>query len=163
MEAEGLCTRAGRWGGLPLHVSEGVHRGEILPPKKGLLHNIRHHRSDRGPFTRLSCRRGIQMSLSPPVALDLFGDLDEGCSLGVMSYEVSTSTLNEVVTKLEGNSVAEQGTSVCMRQGRPMSKGSCASLVSGVSCVWLSPRNETHSRSDCALWEGLSAFSSRRH
>lgn len=75
----------------------------------------------------------------PPVVLDLFGDLDEGCSLGVMSYEVSTSTLNEVVTKLEGNSVA--GGKV-----HPFSvhhgcvKGSCASLVSRVSCVWLSPR-----------------------
>ncbi|XP_027374944.1 ATP-binding cassette sub-family A member 6 isoform X2 [Bos indicus] len=39
---------------------------------------------------------------------DLFSDLDEDCSLGVLSYEVSTSTLNEVFTKLEGNSMAEQ-------------------------------------------------------
>ena len=80
------------------------------------------------------------MSLSPPVALDLFSDLDEDCSLGVMSYEVSTSTLNEVFTKLEGNSMAEQGTSIRMRHGRPICKWSCVSLVSRVSCVWLSPR-----------------------
>uniref|UniRef100_A0A8B9YHH5 ATP binding cassette subfamily A member 6 n=1 Tax=Bos mutus grunniens TaxID=30521 RepID=A0A8B9YHH5_BOSMU len=68
------------------------------------------------PFMRLSCPRGIQTSVSPPVALDLFSDLDEGCSLGVMSYEVSTSTLNEVFTKLEGNSMAEQGTSIHFEQ-----------------------------------------------
>lgn len=92
------------------------------------------------PFTRLSCPRGIQTSLSPPVALDLFSDLDEDCSLGVLSYEVSTSTLNEVFTKLEGNSMAEQGTSIRMHHGRPISKWSCVSLVSRVSCVWLSPR-----------------------
>ena len=51
----------------------------------------------------------FQMSLSPSVALDLFSDLDEGCGPGVMSYEVSTSTLNEVFVKLEGDSTAEQG------------------------------------------------------
>ena len=121
MDAEGLCTRAGV--GLPLHVTEGVHPAEILPPKKGDFCTALGTIVQMCPFMRLSCPRGIQTSVSPPVALDLFSDLDEGCSLGVMSYEVSTSTLNEVFTKLEGNSMAEQGTSIRMRHGRPISNG----------------------------------------
>uniref|UniRef100_A0A8C2SEM8 ABC transporter domain-containing protein n=1 Tax=Capra hircus TaxID=9925 RepID=A0A8C2SEM8_CAPHI len=146
-----------RWG-LGYHLS--LYRNETCDPEK-ITSLINHHIPD----AKLKMESKEKLVYTLPAERtnkfpDLFGDLDEGCSLGVMSYEVSTSTLNEVVTKLEGNSVAEQGTSVCMRQGRPMSKGSCASLVSRVSCVWLSPRNETHSRSDCALWEGLSAFSS---
>uniref|UniRef100_A0A8C2SGT9 ABC transporter domain-containing protein n=1 Tax=Capra hircus TaxID=9925 RepID=A0A8C2SGT9_CAPHI len=137
-----------RWG-LGYHLS--LYRNETCDPEK-ITSLINHHIPD----AKLKMESKEKLVYTLPAERtnkfpDLFGDLDEGCSLGVMSYEVSTSTLNEVVTKLEGNSVAEQGTSVCMRQGRPMSKGSCASLVSRVSCVWLSPRNETHS-SVAGLW-----------
>ena len=96
------------WGGLPLQVAEGVHPGEIRLQRLtcttfGIIVQTGVH------SLGLVVNEVLQMSLSASVALDLFGDLDEGCGQGVMSYEVSTSTLNEVFVKLEGNSTAEQG------------------------------------------------------
>ena len=49
------------------------------------------------------------MYLFPSVALDLFSDLDKCCDQGVMSYDVSTSTLSDVFMKLEGKPTIEQG------------------------------------------------------
>ncbi|KAB1265901.1 ATP-binding cassette sub-family A member 6 [Camelus dromedarius] len=42
------------------------------------------------------------------VLADLFSDLDKGSGQGVMSYDISMSTLNEVFMKLEGKSTTEQ-------------------------------------------------------
>lgn len=52
---------------------------------------------------------------------DLFSDLDKGSGLGVVSYDVSTSTLNEVFLQLEGKSATEQGRSMCVIHGRSTS------------------------------------------
>lgn len=94
-----------RWG-LGYHLS--LYRNETCDPEK-ITSLINHHIPD----AKLKTESKEKLVYILPVERtnkfpDLFGDLDEGCSLGVMSYEVSTSTLNEVVTKLEGNSVAEQ-------------------------------------------------------
>uniref|UniRef100_A0A8C2SFQ4 ABC transporter domain-containing protein n=1 Tax=Capra hircus TaxID=9925 RepID=A0A8C2SFQ4_CAPHI len=102
-----------RWG-LGYHLS--LYRNETCDPEK-ITSLINHHIPD----AKLKMESKEKLVYTLPAERtnkfpDLFGDLDEGCSLGVMSYEVSTSTLNEVVTKLEGNSVAEQGTSVCMQE-----------------------------------------------
>ena len=43
------------------------------------------------------------------VALELFSDLDKCSGQGVMSYDISVSTLNDVFMKLEGKSTIEQG------------------------------------------------------
>uniref|UniRef100_A0A4W2I3E4 ATP binding cassette subfamily A member 6 n=1 Tax=Bos indicus x Bos taurus TaxID=30522 RepID=A0A4W2I3E4_BOBOX len=126
-----------RWG-LGYHLS--LYRNETCDPEK-ITSLINHHIPD----AKLKTESKEKLVYTLPAERtnkfpDLFSDLDEDCSLGVLSYEVSTSTLNEVFTKLEGNSMAEQGTSIRMRHGRPISKWSCVSLVSRVSCVWLSPR-----------------------
>lgn len=43
------------------------------------------------------------------VALDLFSELDKCSGQGVMSYDISMSTLNDVFMKLEGKSTIGQG------------------------------------------------------
>uniref|UniRef100_A0A4W2I744 ATP binding cassette subfamily A member 6 n=1 Tax=Bos indicus x Bos taurus TaxID=30522 RepID=A0A4W2I744_BOBOX len=121
-----------RWG-LGYHLS--LYRNETCDPEK-ITSLINHHIPD----AKLKTESKEKLVYTLPAERtnkfpDLFSDLDEDCSLGVLSYEVSTSTLNEVFTKLEGNSMAEQGTSIRMRHGRPISKWSCVSLVSRVSCV----------------------------
>uniref|UniRef100_A0A8B9YP19 ATP binding cassette subfamily A member 6 n=1 Tax=Bos mutus grunniens TaxID=30521 RepID=A0A8B9YP19_BOSMU len=109
-----------RWG-LGYHLS--LYRNETCDPEK-ITSLINHHIPD----AKLKTESKEKLVYTLPAERtnefpDLFSDLDEGCSLGVMSYEVSTSTLNEVFTKLEGNSMAEQGTSIRMRHGRPISNG----------------------------------------
>ena len=98
------------------------------------------------------------MYLFPSVTLDLFSDLDKSSGLGVMGYDVSTSTLNEVFMKLEGTSTAEQGKSVCILHGRSISKCSCINLVFIMSYAWFTLTNVTTSKSDSAVWERLSLF-----
>uniref|UniRef100_A0A8C6G1K5 ATP binding cassette subfamily A member 6 n=1 Tax=Moschus moschiferus TaxID=68415 RepID=A0A8C6G1K5_MOSMO len=99
-----------RWG-LGYHLS--LYRSETCDPGK-ITSLINHHIPD----AKLKMESKEKLVYTLPAERtnkfpDLFGDLDEGCSLGVMSYEVSTSTLNEVFMKLEGNSMAGQGISIC--------------------------------------------------
>lgn len=54
------------------------------------------------------------MYLLLSVALDLFSDLDKGSVQGVVSYDISVSTLSEVFMKVEGISTVEQGTFICI-------------------------------------------------
>ncbi|XP_055430976.1 ATP-binding cassette sub-family A member 6-like isoform X2 [Bubalus kerabau] len=94
-----------RWG-LGYHLS--LYRNETCDPEK-ITSLINHHIPD----AKLKTESKEKLVYTLPAERtnkfpDLFSDLDEDCSLGVMSYEVSTSTLNEVFTKLEGNSMAEQ-------------------------------------------------------
>ncbi|XP_055264695.1 ATP-binding cassette sub-family A member 6 isoform X3 [Moschus berezovskii] len=94
-----------RWG-LGYHLS--LYRSETCDPGK-ITSLINHHIPD----AKLKMESKEKLVYTLPAERtnkfpDLFGDLDEGCSLGVMSYEVSTSTLNEVFMKLEGNSMAGQ-------------------------------------------------------
>ncbi|XP_065764705.1 ATP-binding cassette sub-family A member 6 isoform X2 [Muntiacus reevesi] len=94
-----------RWG-LGYHLS--LCRSEMCDPEK-ITSLINHHIPD----AKLKMESKEKLVYTLPAERtskfpDLFGDLDEGCSPGVMSYEVSTSTLNEVFMKLEGNSTAEQ-------------------------------------------------------
>uniref|UniRef100_A0A8C6G270 ATP binding cassette subfamily A member 6 n=1 Tax=Moschus moschiferus TaxID=68415 RepID=A0A8C6G270_MOSMO len=98
-----------RWG-LGYHLS--LYRSETCDPGK-ITSLINHHIPD----AKLKMESKEKLVYTLPAERtnkfpDLFGDLDEGCSLGVMSYEVSTSTLNEVFMKLEGNSMAGQGISI---------------------------------------------------
>uniref|UniRef100_A0A8B9YN74 ATP binding cassette subfamily A member 6 n=1 Tax=Bos mutus grunniens TaxID=30521 RepID=A0A8B9YN74_BOSMU len=118
-----------RWG-LGYHLS--LYRNETCDPEK-ITSLINHHIPD----AKLKTESKEKLVYTLPAERtnefpDLFSDLDEGCSLGVMSYEVSTSTLNEVFTKLEGNSMAEQGTSIRMRHGRPISNGRVSAYVAGL-------------------------------
>uniref|UniRef100_A0A4W2I3X7 ATP binding cassette subfamily A member 6 n=1 Tax=Bos indicus x Bos taurus TaxID=30522 RepID=A0A4W2I3X7_BOBOX len=94
-----------RWG-LGYHLS--LYRNETCDPEK-ITSLINHHIPD----AKLKTESKEKLVYTLPAERtnkfpDLFSDLDEDCSLGVLSYEVSTSTLNEVFTKLEGNSMAEQ-------------------------------------------------------
>uniref|UniRef100_A0A8C6G1R4 ATP binding cassette subfamily A member 6 n=1 Tax=Moschus moschiferus TaxID=68415 RepID=A0A8C6G1R4_MOSMO len=102
-----------RWG-LGYHLS--LYRSETCDPGK-ITSLINHHIPD----AKLKMESKEKLVYTLPAERtnkfpDLFGDLDEGCSLGVMSYEVSTSTLNEVFMKLEGNSMAGQGISIYFEQ-----------------------------------------------
>ncbi|XP_061000983.1 ATP-binding cassette sub-family A member 6 isoform X3 [Dama dama] len=94
-----------RWG-LGYHLS--LCRSEVCDPEK-ITSLINHHIPD----AKLKMKSKEKLVYTLPAERthefpDLFSDLDEGCGPGVMSYEVSTSTLNEVFMKLEGNSTAEQ-------------------------------------------------------
>lgn len=62
------------------------------------------------------------MYLFLSVALDLFTDLDEGSGQGVMSYDISISTLNEVFMNVEGISTIEQGKFICTIHTKSISK-----------------------------------------
>ncbi|OWK13937.1 hypothetical protein Celaphus_00001689, partial [Cervus elaphus hippelaphus] len=94
-----------RWG-LGYHLS--LCRSEMCDPEK-ITSLINHHIPD----AKLKTESKEKLVYTLPAERtnkfpDLFSDLDEGCGPGVMSYEVSTSTLNEVFVKLEGNSTSEQ-------------------------------------------------------
>ncbi|XP_043303892.1 ATP-binding cassette sub-family A member 6 isoform X3 [Cervus canadensis] len=94
-----------RWG-LGYHLS--LCRSEMCDPEK-ITSLINHHIPD----AKLKMESKEKLVYTLPAERtnkfpDLFSDLDEGCGPGVMSYEVSTSTLNEVFVKLEGNSTSEQ-------------------------------------------------------
>lgn len=49
------------------------------------------------------------MYLFLSVVIDLFRDLDNGSGQGLISYDISMSTLNEVFMEVEGKSTIEQG------------------------------------------------------
>ncbi|XP_068386838.1 ATP-binding cassette sub-family A member 6 isoform X2 [Eschrichtius robustus] len=94
-----------RWG-LGYHLS--LYRNETCDPEK-ITSLINHHIPD----AKLKTESKEKLVYTLPVERtnkfpDLFSDLDKGSGLGVMGYDVSTSTLNEVFMKLEGTSTAEQ-------------------------------------------------------
>uniref|UniRef100_A0A8D1GTD9 ATP binding cassette subfamily A member 9 n=1 Tax=Sus scrofa TaxID=9823 RepID=A0A8D1GTD9_PIG len=94
-----------RWG-LGYHLS--LYRNEICDPDKITSFINRHI-----PDAKLKTESKEKLVYTLPVERttkfpDLFSDLDKGSGLGVMSYDVSTSTLNEVFLQLEGKSATEQ-------------------------------------------------------
>ncbi|XP_061031488.1 ATP-binding cassette sub-family A member 6 [Eubalaena glacialis] len=94
-----------RWG-LGYHLS--LYRNETCDPEK-ITSLINHHIPD----AKLKTESKEKLVYTLPVERtnkfpDLFSDLDKRSGLGVMGYDVSTSTLNEVFMKLEGTSTAEQ-------------------------------------------------------
>ncbi|XP_057572147.1 ATP-binding cassette sub-family A member 6 isoform X2 [Hippopotamus amphibius kiboko] len=95
-----------RWG---LGYRLSLYRNETCDPEK-ITSLITHHIPD----AKLETESEEKLVYSLPVERtekfpDLFSDLDGGSGPGVMSYEISMSTLNEVFMKLEGTSTAEQG------------------------------------------------------
>uniref|UniRef100_A0A8D1Y9C5 ABC transporter domain-containing protein n=1 Tax=Sus scrofa TaxID=9823 RepID=A0A8D1Y9C5_PIG len=94
-----------RWG-LGYHLS--LYRNEICDPDKITSFINRHI-----PDAKLKTESKEKLVYTLPVERttkfpDLFSDLDKGSGLGVVSYDVSTSTLNEVFLQLEGKSATEQ-------------------------------------------------------
>lgn len=65
-------------------------------------------------FIRVTYQCGISNVSIPICCLDLLSDLDKGSGQGVMSYDISMSTLNEVFMKVEGKSTIEQGKFICI-------------------------------------------------
>uniref|UniRef100_A0A8C4MIR5 ABC transporter domain-containing protein n=1 Tax=Equus asinus asinus TaxID=83772 RepID=A0A8C4MIR5_EQUAS len=98
-----------RWG-LGYHLS--LYTNEICDPEKITSFINRHI-----PDAKLKAESKEKLVYTLPVEKtnkfpDLFSDLDKGSGQGVMSYDVSMSTLNEVFMKLEGKSAFEQGKSI---------------------------------------------------
>nr|XP_010946927.1 ATP-binding cassette sub-family A member 6 isoform X1 [Camelus bactrianus]XP_045367886.1 ATP-binding cassette sub-family A member 6 isoform X1 [Camelus bactrianus] len=94
-----------RWG-LGYHLS--LCRNETCDPEK-ITSFIKHHIPD----AKLKAESKEKLVYALPVERtnnfpDLFSDLDKGSGQGVMSYDISMSTLNEVFMKLEGKSTTEQ-------------------------------------------------------
>uniref|UniRef100_A0A8C4MKG9 ABC transporter domain-containing protein n=1 Tax=Equus asinus asinus TaxID=83772 RepID=A0A8C4MKG9_EQUAS len=94
-----------RWG-LGYHLS--LYTNEICDPEKITSFINRHI-----PDAKLKAESKEKLVYTLPVEKtnkfpDLFSDLDKGSGQGVMSYDVSMSTLNEVFMKLEGKSAFEQ-------------------------------------------------------
>uniref|UniRef100_A0A8C3WMI6 ATP binding cassette subfamily A member 6 n=1 Tax=Catagonus wagneri TaxID=51154 RepID=A0A8C3WMI6_9CETA len=94
-----------RWG-LGYHLS--LYRNEICDPDK-ITSFINHHIPD----AKLKTESKEKLVYTLPVERttqfpDLLSDLDKGSGPGVMSYDISTSTLNEVFMQLEGKSATEQ-------------------------------------------------------
>uniref|UniRef100_A0A8C4MKZ4 ABC transporter domain-containing protein n=1 Tax=Equus asinus asinus TaxID=83772 RepID=A0A8C4MKZ4_EQUAS len=90
-----------RWG-LGYHLS--LYTNEICDPEKITSFINRHI-----PDAKLKAESKEKLVYTLPVEKtnkfpDLFSDLDKGSGQGVMSYDVSMSTLNEVFMKLEGKS-----------------------------------------------------------
>ncbi|XP_012588573.1 PREDICTED: ATP-binding cassette sub-family A member 6 isoform X2 [Condylura cristata] len=94
-----------RWG-LGYHLS--LYRNEICDPEK-VTSFINHHIPDAKLKTESKERLVYTLPLEKTNKFpDLFCDLDKCSSQGVMSYDVSMSTLNEVFMKLEGTSAISQ-------------------------------------------------------
>ncbi|XP_045693112.1 ATP-binding cassette sub-family A member 6 isoform X1 [Phyllostomus hastatus] len=94
-----------RWG-LGYHLS--LYRNEICDPEK-ITSIINHHI----PGAKLKTESKENLVYTLPMERankfpDLFSDLDEGSGQGVMSYDISISTLNEVFMKVEEISTTEQ-------------------------------------------------------
>ncbi|XP_036983844.2 ATP-binding cassette sub-family A member 6 isoform X1 [Artibeus jamaicensis] len=94
-----------RWG-LGYHLS--LYRNEICDPEK-ITSIINHHIPD----AKLKTESKETLVYTLPMEKtnkfpDLFSDLDEGSGQGVMSYDISLSTLNELFMKMEGISTIEQ-------------------------------------------------------
>ncbi|XP_014644682.1 PREDICTED: ATP-binding cassette sub-family A member 6 [Ceratotherium simum simum] len=94
-----------RWG-LGYHLS--LYTNEICDPEK-ITSFINHHIPD----AKLQAESKEKLVYTLPAEWtdkfpDLFSDLDKSSGQGVMSYDVSMSTLNEVFMKLEGKSAMEQ-------------------------------------------------------
>ncbi|XP_039715147.1 ATP-binding cassette sub-family A member 6 isoform X2 [Pteropus medius] len=94
-----------KWG-LGYHLS--LYRNEICDPEK-ITSFINHHIPD----AKLKTESKEKLVYTLPVERtdkfpDLFSDLDKGSGQGVVSYDISTSTLNEVFMKVEGKSTVEQ-------------------------------------------------------
>ncbi|XP_042822594.1 ATP-binding cassette sub-family A member 6 [Panthera tigris] len=94
-----------KWG-LGYHLS--LYRNEICDPEK-ITSFINHYIPD----AKLKTENKEKLVYTLPVERtnkfpDLFSDLDKCSDQGVMSYDVSTSTLSDVFMKLEGKSTIEQ-------------------------------------------------------
>ncbi|XP_037665334.1 ATP-binding cassette sub-family A member 6 isoform X2 [Choloepus didactylus] len=94
-----------KWG-LGYHLS--LCRNELCDPEK-ITSFINHH----VPDAKLKTENEEKLVYTLPLERtnkfpDLFSDLDKCFGQGVMSYDVSMSTLNEVFMKLEGKSTFEQ-------------------------------------------------------
>uniref|UniRef100_A0A8C6G230 ATP binding cassette subfamily A member 6 n=1 Tax=Moschus moschiferus TaxID=68415 RepID=A0A8C6G230_MOSMO len=138
-----------RWG-LGYHLS--LYRSETCDPGK-ITSLINHHIPD----AKLKMESKEKLVYTLPAERtnkfpDLFGDLDEGCSLGVMSYEVSTSTLNEVFMKLEGNSMAGQGISICNTSWKTTEMSRDTGRLHEVDPPCLSPPKTQKAVSVAGLW-----------
>ncbi|KAK2507815.1 hypothetical protein MC885_014420 [Smutsia gigantea] len=93
-----------KWG-LGYHLS--LYRNEVCDPEK-VTSFINHHIPD----AKLKIENKEKLVYILPVERtnkfpDLFSDLDKGTGQGVVSYDISTSTLNEVFMKLEGKPTTE--------------------------------------------------------
>ncbi|KAI5933366.1 ATP-binding cassette sub-family A member 6 [Manis javanica] len=93
-----------KWG-LGYHLS--LYRNEVCDPAK-VTSFINHHIPD----AELKIEGKDKLVYTLPVERtntfpDLFSDLDKGTCQGVVNYDISTSTLNEVFMKLEGKSTTE--------------------------------------------------------
>ncbi|KAM5310189.1 ATP-binding cassette sub-family A member 6 [Glossophaga mutica] len=94
-----------RWG-LGYHLS--LYRNEICDTEKMTSIINRHI-----PDAKLKTESKENLVYTLPMERtnkfpDLFSDLDEGSGQGVMSYDISISTLNEIFMKVEGTSTIEQ-------------------------------------------------------
>ncbi|KAB1265899.1 ATP-binding cassette sub-family A member 6 [Camelus dromedarius] len=91
-----------------LCLTRNLCRNETCDPEK-ITSFIKHHIPD----AKLKAESKEKLVYALPVERtnnfpDLFSDLDKGSGQGVMSYDISMSTLNEVFMKLEGKSTTEQ-------------------------------------------------------
>ncbi|XP_015999137.2 ATP-binding cassette sub-family A member 6 isoform X2 [Rousettus aegyptiacus] len=94
-----------KWG-LGYHLS--LYRNEICDPEK-ITSFINHHIPD----AILKTESKEKLVYTVPVERtdkfpDLFSDLDKSFGQGVVSYDISMSTLNDVFMKVEGKSTVEQ-------------------------------------------------------
>ncbi|XP_054565317.1 ATP-binding cassette sub-family A member 6-like isoform X2 [Eptesicus fuscus] len=94
-----------KWG-LGYHLS--LYRNEICDPER-ITSFINHH----VPDAKLKTESKEKLVYTLPVERtdkfpDLFSDLDKGSVQGVVRYDISVSTLNEVFMKVEGISTVEQ-------------------------------------------------------
>ncbi|XP_045155421.1 ATP-binding cassette sub-family A member 6 [Echinops telfairi] len=94
-----------RWG-LGYHLS--LHRSEMCDPGE-ITSFLKHHI----PEANLKTESQDKLVYTLPVERtsvfpDLFSDLDKCCGQKIRSYDVSTSTLSEVLMQLEGKSIVRQ-------------------------------------------------------
>ncbi|XP_060058625.1 ATP-binding cassette sub-family A member 6 [Erinaceus europaeus] len=94
-----------RWG---LGYNLSLHRNEICDPEK-ITYLINHHIPDAKLKAELKEKLVYTLPLERTDTFpDLFSELDRSIDQGVMSYDVSMTTLNEVFFKMEGKSNIEE-------------------------------------------------------
>ncbi|XP_006872368.1 PREDICTED: ATP-binding cassette sub-family A member 6 [Chrysochloris asiatica] len=131
-----------KWG-LGYHLS--LYRNETCDPEK-ITSFIKHHIPDATLKTESKDKLVYTLPLQrTSVFPDLFSDLDRCSDQGVVNYDVSMSTLNEVLMKLEGQSAVTQDFEQAEVTGDP---GSLQEME--LACSSLSSMQKTSS--DMALW-----------
>ncbi|XP_075415800.1 ATP-binding cassette sub-family A member 6 [Tenrec ecaudatus] len=94
-----------QWG---LGYDLSLHRNEMCDPEE-ITSFLKHHIPEANLKTQSQDKLVYTLPAERMSAFaDLFGGLDKCCGQGIRSYDISTSTLSEVLMKLEGKSTVRQ-------------------------------------------------------